>query len=101
MKRISIGAAIAGMLAAGALALAGTANATALSGSSASDVVNQLRAQGYSVQLNTNGTVDVPLSECTVTGVHGLPNTAPVGGQPAKTTQSTIVYVDVDCPPDN
>ncbi|HME49700.1 hypothetical protein [Mycobacterium sp.] len=100
MKRFTIGAAIAGMLAAGSLALACTADATAISGSSASDAISQLRAQGYNVQLNTNGTVDVPLSECTVSGIHGLPQTSPVG-QPAHTTQLTTVYVDVDCPPDN
>ena len=99
MKRIIFGTAVAGVLAAGSVALASTAAAAPLGGSSASDAVNQLRAQGYSVQLNLNGPRDVPLSECTVNGVHGLPAAAPVGGGQA--TQFTTVYVDVNCPPDN
>jgi hypothetical protein len=52
------------------------------------------------VQLNLNSTRDVPLSECTVTGVSGLPKTSPVGA-PAAATQFTTVYLDVNCPPDN
>jgi hypothetical protein len=71
-----------------------------LGGSSANDAVNELRAQGYNVQLNLNSTRDVPLSECTVTGVSGLPKTSPVGS-PAPATQFTTVYLDVNCPPDN
>jgi hypothetical protein len=100
MKRIAIGAAIAGIFAVGSLSLAGAASAAPLGGSSAGDAVNQLKSLGYDVQLNQNGTRDVPLSECTVTGVHGLPKTSPVG-QPAPSTQFTTVYVDVNCPPDN
>ncbi|MBV9088889.1 MAG: hypothetical protein JO044_03110 [Mycobacteriaceae bacterium] len=100
MKRIAIGTGIAGILTAGSLALAGTATAAALGGSSAENAVDQLRAEGYNVQLNLNGTRDVPLSECTVTGVHGLPNSAGVDGS-AGAAQFTTVYVDVDCPSDN
>ncbi len=99
MKDIAIGAGILGFLAAGVLASSGVARAAPLGGSSANDAVNQLRAEGYNVQLNLNSTRDVPLSECTVTAVHGIPNTAQPGGQP--TAQFTTVYVDVDCPPDN
>jgi hypothetical protein len=99
MSRFVVRTALVGVLAAGSLAVAGTAGAASLGGSSADNVVNQLRADGYSVQLNLNGTRDVPLSECTVTGVSGLPSTAPLTGQP--TTQFTTVYVDVDCPPGN
>jgi hypothetical protein len=100
MKRFTAAAALAGIFAAGSLALAATAEAAPLGGSSANDAVNELRAQGYNVQLNLNSTRDVPLSECTVTGVSGLPKTSPVGA-PAPATQFTTVYLDVNCPPDN
>ena len=98
---LKITAAIAGVLTAGSLAWAGAAAATPLSGSSADDVVNQLKAEGYSVQLNLNSTRDVPLYECTVSGVHGLPRNGQLGGGQAPAGQLTTVYVDVDCPPDN
>jgi hypothetical protein len=100
MKRFTAAAAIAGILGAGSLALAATAEAAPLGGSSANDAVNELKAQGYNVQLNLNSTRDVPLSECTVTGVSGLPKTSPVGS-PAPATSFTTVYLDVNCPPDN
>ena len=100
MKRFTAAGALAGIFAAGSLALAATAEAAPLGGSSANDAVNELRAQGYNVQLNLNSTRDVPLSECTVTGVSGLPKTSPVGA-PAPATQFTTVYLDVNCPPDN
>jgi hypothetical protein len=98
MTRLTAAAALAGILAAGSLALAATADAAPLGGSSADQAVNDLKARGYNVQLNLNGTRDVPLSECTVTGVHGIPNDAPAGS-PAQTF--TTVYVDAICPPDN
>jgi hypothetical protein len=81
MKRIAIGTGIVGVLAVGSLGLAGTAAALALGGSSADNIINQLRSQGYNVQLNLNGTRDVPLSECTVTDVRELPNTASPDGR--------------------
>jgi len=37
------------------------------------------------------------LSECTVTGVHGLPDTDAMG-QRVDAGQSGTVYVDVSCP---
>lgn len=98
MNRFSTAAAIAGTLAAGSLALAATAQAAPLGGSSADQAVNDLKARGYNVQLNLNGTRDVPLSECTVTGVHGLPNDAPAG---SAAQIFTMVYVDAICPSDN
>lgn len=100
MKRFTAGVAIAGIFAAGSLALAATAEAASLGGSAANDVVNELQARGYNVQLNLNSTRDVPLAECTVTGVSGLPKNSPVGA-PATPTGFTTVYVDVNCPPDN
>ena len=99
MKRLTIGTVTLGLLAAGSLAFAGTAAAAPTGGSDAAAAVNQLKADGYNVQLNLNGTRDVPLSECTVTDTHGIPHSAPLGGAP--TTQFTTVYVDVICPPDN
>jgi hypothetical protein len=99
MKRLAINTAIAGILAAGSLSSAGPAAAAPLGGTSADQTIAQLKADGYDVQLNLNGARDVPLSECTVSGVHGIPNTAPLGGAP--TTQFTTVYVDVACPADN
>jgi hypothetical protein len=100
MKRFTAAAALAGIFVAGSLALAATAEAASLGGSSADQAVNDLRARGYNVQLNLNSTRDVPLSECTVTGVSGLPKNLPVGSS-APATQFTTVYVDVNCPPDN
>jgi hypothetical protein len=100
MTRVTTAAAIAGIFAAGSLALAATAEAASLGGSSANDAVNDLKARGYDVQLNLNSTRDVPLSECTVTGVSGLPKTSPVGS-PATATSFTTVYLDVNCPSDN
>jgi hypothetical protein len=100
MKRLTTAATIAGILAAGSLAFAATAEAAPLGGSQADTAINDLKARGYDVQLNLNSTRDEPLSDCLVTGVHGLPSGSPVGA-PAPTTQLTTVYVDVNCPPDN
>ena len=60
---------------------------------SASDVVDNLNAQGYNVEINwTNGVDPKPLSECWVTGINN-----PGGQKPTKTTFVTV-YVDVECP---
>jgi hypothetical protein len=90
MKSFTIATATVGALAATALGLAGVAAAAPTGGSSASDTVNRLQAQGYNVQLN--GAVAAPLSQCTVTGVHG---------NSASPTTFTTVYVDISCPPSN
>jgi len=55
------------------------AAADSYGGTAAADTVNQLRSDGYNVELNLDGARDVPLSECTVTGTHGIPKTAPRG----------------------
>ena len=68
---------------------------------SAADTVNQLRSDGYNVELNLDGTRDVPLSECTVTGTHGIPKTAPSGAHRWPRGQLVTVSVDVNCPPDD
>jgi hypothetical protein len=101
MRRLAIGTATFGILAAVTLGLAGTAAATPLEDNSAADAINQLKAQGYNVQLNlTNGYRDVPLSECSVLGVHGLSGTDSAG-QPLTPAEVGTVYVDVNCPEDD
>lgn len=62
-------------------------------GGSASDVIDDLKAQGYNVEINwTNGFDTKPLSECWVTGINN-----PGDETPGKTTFVTV-YVDVICP---
>ena len=51
-------------------------------GMSAADTVNQLRSDRYNVELNLDGTRDVPLSECTVTGTPRNSQDGPLGGAP-------------------
>ncbi len=97
MKHSTTVATIAGILAAGSIAFATAAEAAPLGGSSADQAVNDLTTRGYNVALNLNGPRDVPLSQCTATGVHGLPAGLPAGS-PAPAGQFTTVYVDVDCP---
>lgn len=93
MKTLITAAATVGALAATALGLAGAAAAAPIGGSSASDAVSSLQAQGYTVQLN--GSVTAPLSECTVTGVHGD------SAGPVDHTRLNTVYLDVSCPSSN
>ena len=50
---------------------------------------------GYAVQIN--GTVSGPVSQCIVTGVHGLSNSDP-SGQRIDPTAFTTAYVDISCP---
>jgi len=88
MKKFNIAIAVAGILAAGSLAVAPTAAAAPTGGSNAADTVKTLRDMGYNVQLN--GTVSGPLSQCTATGVHGVADSNP--------TVFTTAYVDVSCP---
>lgn len=89
LMSLAVGTAAAGALGAAALGFAGTAAASGdgVGNSSAADTVNSLQANGYNVQLN--GTPDVPLSECSVTGIHGL-----TGGSAGLAT----AYVDISCP---
>jgi hypothetical protein len=58
--------------------------------------VNELRAGGYNVQIN--GSVSVPLSECTTTAVHGVPNAVGSTGPRSGSSTFTNVEVDVSCP---
>ena len=101
MRRSAMGTAAVGILVGAIMGLAGTATAASFLDGSAADAINQLKAQGYSVQLNlTNGYPDVPLSECKVLGVHGLSGTDSAG-KPLTPAQIGTVYVDVNCPDDN
>ena len=88
--------AAAAILVTAALGSAGAAQATSASGNNAGDVVGALVGEGYSVQVN--GMPNVPLSSCTVTDVHGLPNAAEALTQRADSSVITSVNVDVDCP---
>ncbi|TDZ78551.1 hypothetical protein DE4585_04388 [Mycobacteroides salmoniphilum] len=78
-----------GAMAVASFAFSAQASASAGGGSSAADTVNQLQAQGYTVQLN--GIADAPLSQCVVTGVEGL----------SGATAFSTVYVDISCPTHN
>ena len=101
MNRIAISTATFGLLAAATLGLAATAGAAPLGGSDAASAINQLKAQGYNVQLNlTNGYRDVPLSECTVLGVSGIDGTN-AAGMTLSPAQAATAYVDVNCPNDD
>ena len=75
-----------------AVSTAAPAGATLAADDSAADLVATLQQQGYSVQIN--GSVDVPLTLCRVTDVHGLTNTVRAIG-------STTAYIDVSCASDN
>ncbi|MGV0593198.1 hypothetical protein [Mycolicibacterium porcinum] len=73
----------------GAALSAAPVTAAPTGGTRAPDVVQELTAAGYFVQIN--GDNGIPLSQCTVTGVHGVPATT------AAALQYTTVYVDVEC----
>ncbi|MDR3664610.1 MAG: hypothetical protein P4L86_30200 [Mycobacterium sp.] len=76
--------------------IAGTASALPTGGGSAVETINDLQARGYHVQLNTNTTA--PLSQCSVTDVHGLSGTNfDHNGQRINPGQFDTVYVNVSC----
>jgi hypothetical protein len=77
---------------------AGPAQAASVSGNNGADVVSTLRSEGYNVQVD--GLPSAPLSACTVTDVHGLPNPADPT-QRADTRMINNVYVDVTCASDS
>ena len=78
-------------LGAAALGLAGAAAAFPNAGTAA-DVVDNLKAEGYNVQVN--GLAQVPLKLCNVTDVHPrLDDSATL-----QEKQHTQVFVDVSCP---
>ena len=88
----------AAALAAATLTAAGPAQASSASGNNGADVVSTLRGEGYNVQVD--GAPSAPLSACTVTDVHGLPNPADPT-QRADPRMVNNVYVDVTCASDS
>jgi len=84
MKRYLFATLAAAAVAPTAIALAGNATA-APSGTSATSTVQQLRSQGYNVQIN--GSRNAPLTNCTVNAVR------PMANDPLRT-----VFVDLSCP---
>ena len=91
MKNFLITSLTAAALGAAALGLAGTAAAFPNAGTAA-DVVDELKAEGYNVQVN--GLVQVPLKLCTATDVHPRLDDAVT----LQEKQHTQVFVDVSCP---
>lgn len=81
MKRILFATAVCGALLPTGLGMAASASA-APARSSAADTVADLRAQGYSVQVN--GSRNGPLSECSVNNIRTMGN--------------TTAFVDLSCP---
>jgi hypothetical protein len=72
------------------------ATAAAAQSRSAVETVAELEAAGHHVQLN--GSANVPLSQCKVTGVHGLNNSnIDSSGNRIDENLYTTVYVDVSC----
>lgn len=63
---------------------------------SPADTIARLEAQGHHVQLN--GSSNVPLSQCKLTGVHGLNDSnLDTSGNRIDQDLYTTVYVDVVC----
>ncbi|GCB01019.1 MULTISPECIES: hypothetical protein [Mycolicibacterium] len=98
ISRIAFFSTAAAALAAATLTAAGPAQAASASGNNGADVVSTLRSEGYNVQVD--GAPSAPLSACTVTDVHGLPNPADPT-QRADTRMVNNVYVDVTCASDS
>ena len=91
MKNFLITPLAAVALGAAALGLAATASAFPNAGTAA-DIVDNLKAEGYNVQVN--GLFQVPLKLCTATDVHPrLDDSATL-----QEKQHTQVFVDVSCP---
>ena len=78
------------------LGLAAPASAADAKTRSPADVIAQLEDQGHHVQLN--GSSNVPLSQCKLTGVHGLNDSnLDTSGNRIDSDLYTTVYVDVVC----
>ncbi|CRZ19152.1 hypothetical protein [Mycolicibacterium neworleansense] len=81
------------------LGLAAQANAAPAGVGSAADTVRDLQSRGYHVQVNSNA--NTALSNCRVTGVHGLADTnIDEDGYRIDPSRNTTVYVNVSCQPD-
>jgi hypothetical protein len=86
MKKTVYVIAATGAMTTAAMGLAGNAVAAPSGNSEVGQTVEELRSQGYSVQLN--GTRNGPVTGCSVAGVRGMSD----GGAPG------TVYVDLTCP---
>ncbi|WKG02955.1 hypothetical protein [Mycolicibacterium sp. HK-90] len=81
------------------LGLAAPAGAAPSGTGSAADTVRELQNRGYQVQINSNA--NTGLSNCRVTGVHGLSDSnIDEDGRRIDPSQHTTVYVNVACQPD-
>ena len=96
MRKFSYTAAAVTTFTAAAVGLAPTAAAAPTGGGNAADTVMELQTEGYTVQIN--GSVSVPLSECTTTGVHGVPIKPDSSGPHSGPVPFTTVEIDVSCP---
>jgi hypothetical protein len=97
MRTFCFTVAAASAFTAAAVGLAGPAAAAPKGGGNAADVVKELQADGYNVQIN--GSVTDPLSTCVTTAAHGGP--AAAGSPDPQAASFTSVYVDVSCPDDH
>ena len=86
MQKILMASAAFVALTAGSFGMAATASAAPAGASTVEKTIYDLRAQGYTVQVN--GTRNGPLSNCSVDSVRGTSNEAP----------GATVYVDLSCP---
>lgn len=92
MKSVALALRCLTALSIGAVSLAAQATADP-SGESAQAVIDDLKAEGYNVEINwLTGYDTVPLSVCTVTNVNNPSDSKPRAGT------FTTVYVDVSCP---
>jgi hypothetical protein len=98
MKKFAIRTAVFGFMTVAIAGSAGSAAAAPTGSASAADTVKSLQDMGYAVQIN--GSTTEPLSQCRVTGVHGMSNTDITGHQLVP-NQFNTAYVDVDCPSDS
>ena len=97
MKQFGVTVAIVGLLAAGGLSVAGTAVAMPVEKGSAADTVARLQADGHHVQVH--GTASGPLSQCNVTGVHGMNNSnIDESGDRMDQDLFNTIHLEVDCP---
>ena len=104
MKMMTVTSMFIGVLFAAALGSSAIAAADPSVNGNAADVVKMLQDHGYNVQFNTPS--NMPLSRCTVDGVHGLPLTMTPDGNlmmmmMTPTSGAGSDFVDLSCPPSN
>ncbi|KDF01838.1 hypothetical protein Y900_023625 [Mycolicibacterium aromaticivorans JS19b1 = JCM 16368] len=98
--KIALPAAALGLAVGVSVCTAGIAMAVPINSGSAADVVKALQDQGYTVQFNGPSTT-MPLSRCTVNGVHGLVVMMMADGSLTMRMDPGnpgVAYVDLSCP---